>query len=61
MNANATRTSLLDDEQSFIALANEALDTGDLRSARSIAAQYRSSHGSERRLHRLARRFHLAA
>jgi len=49
------------DERYFIALANQALDAGDLGRARSIAVQYASARRAERAWHRVARRFHLAA
>ncbi len=60
MNENKNR-STESDERYFVALANEALAEGDVRAARGFAAQYKSSHEGETRLHRLARRFHLAA
>lgn len=49
------------DERYFVALANNALATSDVRTARRFAAQYDSAHHDESRLHRLARRFHLAS
>ncbi|TNM39727.1 hypothetical protein FHP29_12745 [Nocardioides albidus] len=69
MNENA-QPAVDPDEHYFVALVNEALALGDLRSARAIAAQYASAqdtarhtaaHNAESRRHRIARHLHLAA
>lgn len=60
MNTDNLHT-MENDEHYFVALANNALATSDVRTARRFAAQYDTVHHGESRLHRLARRFHLAS